>query len=655
MTNQQAQMINLILILAVLAVAVFFVFRLIKKMQETEDVEYENAYSEKHIVQVVAEIFASMMKTNLKEMNMSRRELELKNAQRNEMRTSLREAASGNREAKRFIVSSIKGMLTASDAIGMTEDHINDMIHFNSLKKLTPADKTEICIYLFNKKYGEDGLIRMIEKYHLDAEKRRPDGNTYFEITDEDMTRVYLDLFREKGIRLSADDKYNIIAQRIFEKYKGLDIVDLLADSTIDECDGGVSGIPKDSYAIRQQADLGHVEYSYQSVWITVHGKNIRMSCLPFASQDDLIRVCQNIYKYNAPASLSRRNGAVVSTMKDGSRIVVARPPFCDSWAFFMRKFDSTPSIAPQDLFADPGSEYVVTMIRWLIMGHRNIMITGSQGTGKTTTLKSVLRFVPEALTLRIQEKAFEMNLRYVYPERNIVTFQETETISMQEGLNLQKKTNGSVNVFGEIASREASDEYLQTCRVASLFGIGTHHAKTTRDLVRSFAVDGETEETVSQTINFDIHMENAAGHRFCQRITEIIPIRDRRYPSEVQADELTESYKEQYKKAYAGTDRETMEHAVSQKVDQTLGAKMEKIMDEDTMEFQKRMTDRMIFETRDIIIYRDGAYHVINRPTKDSMDAIAMNLPEDLREEFVNAVNSMPLEDLPEISGSLE
>ena len=132
------------------------------------------------------------------------------------------------------------------------------------------------------------------------------------------------------------------------------------------------------------------------------------------------------------------------------------------------------------------------------------------------------------------------------------------------------------------------------------MMGIGTHHAKTARDLVRSFAVDGETEETVSQTINFDIHMKNEAGHRFCQRITEIVPIRDRRYPSEKD-------------KSLSG--------------DGALAA--------DTMEYQKRMTDRQVFEARDIVRYENGRYVLVNLPTEDAMHTIEMNMPANRREEF--------------------
>lgn len=607
----RGMVINYILVIALIGGLVAAVLYLIKKLSVTDEEFYENIYTEQHIKMAVAEVFASQLKQNLKDMNLSRRELELKNKNKSELRRALKEAAYGNRTAKKYVKTYIRDIIRSTEAIGINEETIDNVIRFDEPNRLKPKDKFEIVLYVYNKKYDLEGFTKMIDVYSLNRKRYREDGNLYYEIDKDDISRVYKDVMSK--YTLTYEDKLDILSQRIFELYKGLSVVDMLFDSVIDEVDAGVSGIPKDSYEIRRAMDqgdttLGNQTFSYECCWITYKGLNIKMSCLPFDSQEDLIRVCQNIYKFNTPASLSRRNGAVVSTMKDGSRIVVARPPFCDSWAFFARKFDSTPSIAPKDLFKDKNSDFVIIIIKWLIRGHRNSMITGSQGTGKTTTLKSVLRFVPEPMTLRIQEKAFEMNLRYVYPERNIVTFQETETISMQEGLNLQKKTNGCFNVFGEIASAEASGEYLQTCRVASLMGIGTHHAKTTRDLVRSFAINGETEESVSQTINFDIHMENEAGHRFCQRITEIVPIRDRRYPSEIDKGQ----------------------------------GDIDEMLKRDTIEYQKRVTDRQVFEVRDIVVYEDGEYKLVNKLTDNAIHDICLNLPGNEKEEFLNDLKTI-------------
>ena len=80
---------------------------------------------------------------------------------------------------------------------------------------------------------------------------------------------------------------------------------------------------------------------------------------------------------------------------------------------------------------------------------------------------------------------AFELHLRDIYPDRNILSFRETDTISGQEGLDIQKKTDGTVNILGEVATIEVAAYLIQMSQVGSLFTLFTHHAKTTDSLVK--------------------------------------------------------------------------------------------------------------------------------------------------------------------------
>ena len=145
----------------------------------------------------------------------------------------------------------------------------------------------------------------------------------------------------------------------------------------------------------------------------------------------------------------------------------------------------------------------------------------------------SLIDFIPAIFTLRIQEMAFELHLREVYPNRNILTFRETEDIKSQSGLDIQKKTDGAVNILGEVASMEVASYLIQMSQVGSLFTVFTHHAKTTESLIKYmrnsllslglFKNERVACEQVIDAIRFDIHMEkDVFGHRYIERITEI-------------------------------------------------------------------------------------------------------------------------------------
>lgn len=147
----------------------------------------------------------------------------------------------------------------------------------------------------------------------------------------------------------------------------------------------------------------------------------------------------------------------------------------------------------------------------------------------------SLIGFIHPSYNLRIQELSFELNLRQVYPDRNILSFRETDYVSGQEGLDIQKKTDGSVNILGEVASGSVAAWMVQMSQTGSLFTLFTHHAKTTDNLIKYmrnslltcniFQNERVALEQVTEAINFDIHLEkDINGHRYIERITEIIP-----------------------------------------------------------------------------------------------------------------------------------
>lgn len=193
---------------------------------------------------------------------------------------------------------------------------------------------------------------------------------------------------------------------------------------------------------------LGEVPRAHDSVWVFYEGKSIHLSFLSFGSELELRRVCQNIYKHNFPGQLSETTGYKVNEMADGSRVVVLRPRFAESWAFFVRKFDVQNATLEQ-LIRDEHAELPIALIRYLVMGERITAITGAQGSGKTTLLMAMVRHISALLPIRVQEMSFELQLRKIYPNRNILSLRETETISGQAGLDIQKKNGRLGQHFG--------------------------------------------------------------------------------------------------------------------------------------------------------------------------------------------------------------
>lgn len=611
-------MLNTFLIMLIITGAaggVFYYFKVNKAKYLDYDVD-EDKYQLDTILEFIKHTFNDLLKTNLYSMNITREEFEKRVQNKNEMRKALKTCIYGDVNAKNYVKNYIRDILLKTYKID--ESNIDRVMSFDTVKDLSVQDKFDILLYVYKKEYDLRALEMLIQENNLHNAKSlegEGDGIRYA-ITAQEIEQAYI----QKVKRLTAfDDKLNVIVQKIYQSYKGYGVIDEIRDMKIDGVSGGVSGIPNSFF---QQFDysggiLSSLPMSYDSVWIFFKGKTIHMEFLSFGSEQELIRVCKNIYRYNNPGQLSETNGYKVNEMKDGSRVVVARPPFCESWVFFVRKFDSADDKEPEELITDNNKELPIDCMKWLVKGCRVTAITGFQGTGKTTILMSIVRFINYTFTLRIQEMAFELHLRKLYPKRNIVSFRETTTVSGQEGLDLQKKTDGTVNIMGEVATAPVASWMIQMAQVASLFTIFTHHAKTTSDLVlalrnnllqtRVFSNEKVAERQVAEVVNFDVHLyKNISGHRYIERITEIIPVSEEANYPDVYKDAKTQ---EEMMRGFADT----------------------------VKEYFTRMTDRKTFETRDIVVWENGEYKVANPISKKSFEEMCGHLNEQEKAEFVS------------------
>lgn len=608
---------EILIILIVLALILYLYFYARHKQVNTvHNSPDDDRFHIDTILVFIKDAFNEILKTNLYEMNITREEFEKRLHNKNQLRKALKTCTYGDINSKNYIKDFIKDILVKSYYID--ESNIDKIINFENPRELTVQDKFEILLYHYKKQYGYRALEMLIIENSLDKAGESEEGVSY-KIASSEIDRIYAE---KHFLILRFEDKLNIIAQRLYQLYRGYGVIDEIRDMKIDGVSGGVSGIPS---TFHEEIDItagisivSSLPSSFDSVWIFFKGKTIHLSFLSFGSEAELIRVCKNIYRYNYPGQLSESNGYKVNEMKDGSRIVVVRPPFSESWAFFVRKFDSIEKAEPEELITDKGNELPIGLIKWLVKGCRITAITGSQGTGKTTLLMAIIKFISPSFTLRIQEMAFELHLRKIYPERNILTFRETPTISGQEGLDLQKKTDGTVNILGEVATAPVSAWMIQMAQVASLFTLFTHHAKTSENLVKAlrnnllqtgaFSNEKIAEQQVADVINFDIHLtKDITGHRFIERITEIIPLESTDYP------EIN----------YGSTE------------DRIAG------FIESAREYFTRMTDRKIFETRDIVKYENGVYKGVYRPSTHQINAIKTNLNEKEQAEFDTFLNN--------------
>ena len=614
---------NIILIIVVLIVAGYAIYYTIKK-KKTAEVETEinvddKTYTIEKMIEFVKKRLDEITKINLYDIGLSEEELKRRKNKKYELKKALKGCTYGDINDKKYVKELIFDILEKE--YGVTESNISKAIPFDIPSLLTAQDKFDILIYVYKKEFAYEALTELIKKYNL-AELKYLDGETKpsYVITAHEIEEIY----EKENVVLSFSDKLSIVVQRIYQHYKGYSSIDEVRDMNIDGVSGGVSGLPESFLSQVAQTDGGDylnqvvehkVPRACDSIWIFFQGKSIRLAFLSFGTEAELKRVCQNIYKYNNPGQLSDTNGYKINEMKDGSRVVVVRPSFSETWAFFVRKFDVKRSTLEQWFKGEVGSDESIELLKFLVKGARIISITGEQGCGKTTMLMGMIENIYETMNIRVQETAFELHLRKIYPTRNILTFRETETISGQEGLDVQKKTDGSVNIIGEVATDPVAAWMIQAAQVASKFTLFTHHAKTFPNLVTAlrnsmlrigqFNNEKTAEEQVIQVLNFDIHLtKDFRGKRYVERITECIPVEDKN------------------------------EYTFDHRKEKTLEGKFDKFFDNATHYFEK-VTDRKLYTYRNILEYVDGEYVITNPITETNLKEMRLNMDESDAEAF--------------------
>ena len=614
---------NIALILLVFVIGMLLLIFYINKNKNAEvenEVEQDDkTYTLEKMREYVKKRLDEITKVNLYDIGLSEEELKRRKNKKYALKKALKGCTYGDINDKKYVKELISDILEKE--YGIDETNISRAIPFDIPSLLSPQDKFDILLYMYKKEFGYEALTELIRRYNL-ASLKYIQGETKpsYVITADEIS----DIFEKERVVLNFRDKLEIVVQRLYQHYKGYSSIDEIRDMNIDGVSGGVSGLPESF--LNQVAQSGTNDYIQQvtehkvpracdSIWIFFEGKSIRLAFLSFGSESELKRVCQNIYKYNNPGQLSDTNGYKINEMKDGSRVVVVRPSMSETWAFFVRKFDVKRATVEQWTGNMQGKEKAIDLLKYLVKGARIVSITGEQGCGKTTLLMGLIENIYETMNLRITETAFELHLRKVYPTRNILSMRETDTISGQECLDVQKKTDGSVNIIGEVATDPVASWMIQSAQVASKFTLFTHHAKTFPDLITAlrnsmlragvFKNEKTAEEQVVQVLNFDIHLKkDFRGRRYIERVTECIPVKD------------------------------TSEYNYDYRTEKSMDDKWVKFFDNATTYFTK-VTEQKLYVYQNVLEYVDGEYQLTNKISDENIKEMRQNMDETDAIEF--------------------
>lgn len=523
---------NTVAIALVTAFAFIIIYFIFKKDYEPEEENIEaDIFSIPFLKEGIRSLFNEITNQNITELYLNKKETKKREQQKARLNTALRSCAQGNVGEKEFVKDYIKDLLQSN--LKINDKTIDKVIPFHQVERLSAQDKFEILLYSEKREFRFQAFEQLNTLCNLDQPKQNENG-TYYEISNEDIDNAYEAFFEP----LHYIDKLELVTQRVYQEAYGFSVADELRDMNIDGISGGVSGISTEQYNYMEEVFRNggiRKSVSYDSLWIFFRGKAIHLSFLSFGSQSELIRVCKNLYRYDNVGHLTSSNGFKLTYLYDGSRVVVVRPKLTSHWAFFLRKFDCTKHMVIETLIKDKGNETVIQLLKWMVKGCLNIVISGDQNSGKTTALKAIMQFIDQRYPIRTTEQEFELWLNNAYPQLNVVCFRGSDEVSIIDSINIQKKTDSAIMILGEVSNTELANAFITLTQAGTKSTLCTCHCVSTDDLVdyfRNAALSSGTfsnemiaEEQVANSINIDVHWEKSQdGHRYISQITEIIP-----------------------------------------------------------------------------------------------------------------------------------
>jgi len=243
-----------------------------------------------------------------------------------------------------------------------------------------------------------------------------------------------------------------------------------------------------------------------------------------------------------AVKNIARRLGDDISESKpildsrlpDGSRVAAVIPPCSlNGVTLTIRKFN-TKHFGIEDLIqAGTLERWLANQLETYVLGRKNILIAGGTGTGKTTLLNILGKFIPSDERILLIEDTSEIQM----DQDNLVRFEARQpqnglpAVSIRDLLKAALRHRPDRIILGEVRGGEAFD-LLQLLNTGHSGSLSTVHATSARQALARFTscvlqsgVDlpyRAIKTNTGDSLGVVVQLERRPGRRFVSEVVEI-------------------------------------------------------------------------------------------------------------------------------------
>jgi pilus assembly protein CpaF len=206
-----------------------------------------------------------------------------------------------------------------------------------------------------------------------------------------------------------------------------------------------------------------------------------------FLDNDHLMRVIRRIAD-NVGRRVDESTPMLDARLPDGSRVNAIVPPLAlDGPAVSIRRFGTNPLDMQRLIMVDALREEMAVFIEACVQCKLNVLISGGTGTGKTTLLNALSRWIPASERIVTIEDAAELQLQQAHVvrlETRLPNLEGKGQVTQRDLLRNSLRMRPDRIIIGEVRGAEALD-MLQAMNTGHEGSMTTVHANSPRDALR--------------------------------------------------------------------------------------------------------------------------------------------------------------------------
>jgi pilus assembly protein CpaF len=241
---------------------------------------------------------------------------------------------------------------------------------------------------------------------------------------------------------------------------------------------------------------------TYRDIYVERFGK-LELTEARFKDDDHLMKIIDKIVS-SVGRRIDESSPMVDARLSDGSRVnAIIRPLAVDGPMLSIRRFSKDPLEIEDLIELKTLTTAVGQILKGIVQARFNVLISGGTGSGKTTMLNVLSRFIPETERIVTIEDAAELQLKQqhlVRLETRPSNIEGKGEIAQRDLLRNSLRMRPDRIIVGEVRGKEAFD-MLQAMNTGHDGSLTTIHANSPRDALMRL-------ETMVAMANFDIPSE---------------------------------------------------------------------------------------------------------------------------------------------------